>query len=181
MSYSANISFEDAAREATIVCRTLIREIIAAEERYKYFLDAQNGETVLSWSRSLYGLVDTGLSTLTVDATAKTISALPGSNAFLGITVGRNVQLNSFTNAGNNQTTEITAATPDTITIAGATGLVDETDTSARVQENTIQSEQDSVQALIDAMFAVHEIYQFADNVATPTQGDRFSLLRDFG
>lgn len=99
--------------------------------------DAQDGATSLAWSRILYGLADTGSVTLTVTVGSPNavISCLTGANLFDGFTVGRDVQITSFVNAGNNKTTEILAQTSDSITVIN-TGMVNETDASARCQVN---------------------------------------------
>lgn len=119
------------------------------QDAYEYAIrltNAKNGATDLAWGRILYGLADTGNATLTVDATLKRISCIAGAGLFANYTPGRDAQLTNFTNAGNNQTTEITAyINADTVEIASATGLVDETDTNARVQENPTQPELDYV------------------------------------
>lgn len=142
--------------------------------------DAQNGTTTLAWSRVLYGTADTDNSTLTVNATAKTVSCLAGAGLFSAFRVGRNVQLTNFTNAGNNQTVEIKAVTADTITLVDtSTGWVNETDTNARAQENTTIAEQDVVTAIIATRDDLTELKNALDNVAVATS-DRRSVLADW-
>lgn len=155
----------------------------AIDEGAKYadeLTDAQNGATVLAWSRILYGLADTSNATLTVDATAKTISCLAGANLFSGFTVGRDVQITNFTNAGNNQTVEVKTVTADVITLVdSSTGWVNETDTNARVQENPSQGEQDVVTAVTNTRSDLSELQDALDNVAVTT-ADRRSVLQDW-
>ena len=140
--------------------------------------DAQDGGTVLAWSRTLYGVGDTGSVTLIVDSAAKTVKCQTGAGLFANFRVGRDVQLTSFVNAGNNQTTEITARPDDdTITIGSATGLVNETDTSARAQENTTAEEQAIVTAIVAVRDRFSEGEDFLDNVAVSTANRRADLM----
>ena len=124
-------------------CLAVLDALDEAADYAVKLTDAQDGGTVLAWSRTLYGTVDTGNVTLTVDSAAKTVKCVAGANLFANARPGRDVQLTNFTNAGNNQTTEITAVPDaDTVTIGDATGLVNETDGNARAQENTTAEEQ---------------------------------------
>ncbi|MDH3981290.1 MAG: hypothetical protein OES84_00140 [Kiritimatiellaceae bacterium] len=142
--------------------------------------DAQDGATVLAWSRILYSLADTGNATLTVDSATKTISCLTGANLFSNFRVGRDVQLTNFTNAGNNQTVEIKTVTDDSITLVdSSSGWVTETDTNARAQMNPTQTEQNKVTAITNARSDLSEGGDFLDNVAVATS-DRRSVLLDW-
>lgn len=180
MTYKTRLTIADVERALQIPARTLLREITAAEEVYQDLLNAQDSQTVLAWTRDLFAKPDTGNVTLSVNATTKVISCRTGANYFAGFEVGRDVQITNFTNAGNNQTTEITAQTNDSITIGDATGLVDETDDpNARCQQNPTQDEQDIVTAAVNAAAALHELYGAMTNVATTT-ADRAAKLRDF-
>jgi hypothetical protein len=180
MTYKTRYTFEEVERILQIPCRTLLREMGSGEEVYQDLLNAQNSQTVLAWSRDLYGLPDTGNVTLSVNATTKVISCRTGANYFAGFQIGRDVQITNFTNAGNNQTTEITAQSNDSITVGDATGLVDETDDpNARVQQNPTQEQQDSVTAVVNTALSLHELYGALTNVATTT-ADRAAKLRDF-
>ena len=125
----------------------VIEALDSAQAFVARLTDAQDGATSLAWSRILYGLADTGTATLTVTTGSPNavISCLTGANLFDGFTVGRRVQITAFTNAGNNKTTEILAQTPDSITVIN-TGMVNETNTSARAQVNPTSVEN----ALVD-------------------------------
>ena len=142
-------------------------------------LDAQGTDSTAVWSRILYATANTGKVTLTVDATAKTVSCLSGAGLFANFRVGRDVQLALFSNAGNNQTTEITARTDDSITVASASGLVDETDTTARAWENTTPDERDIVDAIIATYARLNELKDALDNTAVTT-ADRRDDLTDW-
>lgn len=158
--------------------RAVIDAIDAAAKLSAELTDAQGGDTVLSWSRTLYGTGNTGNVTLTVDATAKTISCTAGAGLFANFRVGRDAQITGFSgNAGNNQTTEITAQTDDSITIANATGLVNETDPNAKVQENTTADEQAIVTALVAAHARLAQLQDALDNSAVVTADRRSDLV----
>lgn len=156
---------------------SILTSLDAAADYAVRLTDAQDGGTVLAWSRTLYGVGDTGSVTLTVDSAAKTISCLTGANLFANFRVGRDVQLTSFVNAGNNQTTEITAVAADSITIGSATGLVNETDNSARAQENTTSEEQ----AIVTAVTAIRDRFSeggdFLDNGIVATANRRADYM----
>lgn len=159
-------------------CNALIDAIDAAADYAVKLTDAQDGGTTLAWSRTLYGVADTGNVTLTVDAAAKTISCLAGAGLFANYRVGRDVQLTNFTNAGNNQTTEITSTpTVDTIGISSATGLVNETDNNARAQENTTAEEQAVVTSIISVRDRFSEVKDAIDNTAVTTANRRADLM----
>jgi len=160
-------------------CNAIIDAIDAAAAYADNLTDAQNGSTVLAWSRILYNVSDTGQATLTVDSAAKTISCLTGANLFSNFRVGRDVQLTNFTNAGNNQTTEITVVSNDSITIGSATGLVNETDTNARAQENTSSTEQDKVTSVTTVRDRFSQGKDFLDNAVVAT-ADRRADLQDW-
>ena len=181
MPINEEFYWEDASRKMEYTCKILLRELPAAEEVYQDLLAAQDTATDLAWGRILFQTVDTKTTTLVVDATAKTVSCRAGANLFANVQVGRNVQLTGFTNAGNNQTTEITSkVSNDAIGIADATGLVDETDTAARAQENPEQYQLDKIDALQATALAVHELWDALDNASTIAVKDRAALLRDF-
>lgn len=180
------MAYKDELRIATVEARlkesitALIDAIDAGTRLATELTDAQDGQTVLAWSRDLYGLADTGNATLTVDQATKTISCPTGANLFSGFRVGRDVQISNFTNAGNNQTVEIKTVTADSITLVdSSTGWVSETDTNARVQENPTQPEQDKVTAVTNARSDLSEGGDFLDNVAVVT-ADRRSVLVDW-
>ena len=180
MAYTSDL------RLATVqaLLKEKINNVIAAiddgADLAKRLTDAQDGSTVLAWSRVLFGTADTGNNTLTVNATAKTVSCLAGAGLFSAFRVGRNVQLTNFTNAGNNQTVEIKTVTADTITLVDtSTGWVNETDTNARGQENTTLTEQDVVTAITNARTSLSELKNALDNVAVAT-ADRRAILMDW-
>lgn len=159
-------------------CEAILTALDAAADYATRLTDAQDGATVLAWSRILYNVLDTGNVTLTVDSAAKTISGPTGSGYFANARVGRDVQLTNFTNAGNNQTTEITAVpNNDTITIGNATGLVNETDTNARAQENTTVEEQAIVTTVTTVRSRFSEMQDALDNTAVTTADRRADLM----
>lgn len=178
MVFKTRLTIEDVERSLQVSCRTLLREIQAAEEVYQDLLNAQDGQTVLAWTRELYDKPDTGNVTLSINDVTGVISCKSGANFFAGFQVGRDAQITNFTNAGNNQTTEILAQTADSITIDN-TGLVSETDDpNARVQQNPTTEEQDVVTAAVAASDALHDLYLALTTSVTAL--DRAALFRDF-
>jgi len=179
MPYSEELRWADVVRKMEISSRTLLREVVAGEETYQDLIKAQDSRSNLVWGRILFNTADTEFITLVVDATAKTVSGPAGGGYFSGFRVGRDVFFSGFTNGGNNQTTEITGVSSDTITIADATGLVDETDTVARAQENSDSGEIAFVAGLLSSMAGLHDLYlAFTNNSITAS--DIAGLLRDF-
>lgn len=162
-------------------CEAVLTAVDNAYSQYLRLTDAQDGGTVLAWSRTLYGLADTGNSTLSVDAATKTISCATGANLFSGFRVGRDVQITNFTNAGNNQTVEVKTVTADSITLVdSSTGWANETDdTNARVQENPTQPEQDKVTAVTNTSIRFSNLKDALDNVAVAT-ADRRAIMQDW-
>jgi len=158
-------------------CNAVIDAIDAAADYAVKLTDAQDGGTVLAFSRTLYNVADTGQATLTVNAAGTTVSCLTGANLFANYRVGRDVQLTNFTNAGNNQTTEITAVSADSITIGGAVGLVNETDNNARAQENTNAEEQAIVTAITTVRDRFTQMQDGLDNIAVATADRRTDLM----
>lgn len=180
MPANTDLTFTDEVRKLEAPCKILLRELAAADAVYLDITDDQDGITDLAWGRILFETTDTQNTTLIMDAVAKTVSCRTGANLFANIRVGRNVQITSFLTAGNNQTTEITAKiSNDTIEIGNATGLVSETDTTARAQENPEQFELDKINELQATALALHELYGALTNEITTT-ADRAALLRDF-
>ena len=177
MAYKEDLTIANVQARLKTVCLDLLNAVDQGYDESLKLTDAQNGATTLAWSRTLYQVGDTGVVTLSVDSAAKTISCLTGAGLFANFRVGRDVQLTNFTNAGNNQTTEITAKPDDdTITIGSATGLVNETDTSARAQENTTAEEQAIVTAVIAVRDRFGEFKDCMDNVAVATANRRDDL-----
>ncbi len=159
--------------------KTVLRVLNEAEQAYQGLLSAQDGGTNLAWSRRLFQLSDTGNVTLTVVASDKTIEGQPGHSVFQSFTPGRDIQITNFTNAGNNQTLEISSVVnPDKLYLAGWSAPVDETDTNARGQENGTQPELDIVQDIVDGMDALHELY--LARVQDVTSADRAGDLEAF-
>lgn len=140
--------------------------------------DAQDGGTALAWSRTLYNVADTGSVTLTIDQTAKTVKCVTGAGLFANFRIGRDVQLTSFPTGANNQTTEITSKPDDdTIGINGAIGLADETDSSARAQENTTADEQAIVTAVTTVRDRFTQLQDALDNAIVATADRRADLM----
>lgn len=160
-------------------CNAVLNAIDDAARFADQLTDAQDGDTTTVWGRTLYNTANTGKVTLTVDATAKTVSCLSGAGLFAGFRVGRDVNLNQFSEAGNNQTTEITAVADDTITIGNATGLVDETDTTANARENPTNDEKDIVDSVVTVMAVLGELKDALDNTAVTT-ADRRDDITDW-
>lgn len=178
------MAYKGELRIATVEARlkekitAAIDALDAAAKLATELTDAQNGATVLAWSRILYGLADTANATLTVDVATKTVSCLAGANLFSGFRVGRDVQLTNFTNAGNNQTVEIKTVTADSITLVDtSTGWVNETDTNARGQENPTADEQAKVTAITNARTYLSDGADFLDNAAVATADRRATLM----
>ena len=178
------MAYKDDLRISTVAARlketgTAIIDAIDAGTRLSTeLLDAQGSDSILEFSRRLYGLADTGESTLTVDATLKKISCLAGANLFSGFRVGRNVQLTNFTNAGNNQTEEVKEVSADYIIFVDtSTGWVNETDTDARAQEDPTQPEQDVVSAVAATRQDMAELQDALDNAAVATSNRRAVLM----
>lgn len=180
MPISEELTWDDVSGKLVTPLRILLREIFAAKAVYDDLINDQGGLTDLAFGRILFETTDTKSTTLIIDATAKTISCRTGANLFANIRVGRNLQMTSFTNGGNNQTTEITSKiSNDSIGINIATGLVDETDTAARAQENPEQYELDKIAKLHATKTILLQIYD--DFVGgTPTTSDKAALARDF-
>lgn len=153
----------------------VMKAIDDADKLADQLTDAQDGETTLAWSRTLFGTADTGPATLTVTASTGVISCIAGANLFSRFRPGRNVQITNFTTGAINQTTEILAATDDSITIDN-TGLVDETDPNARCQENTTSAEQTRVTTSITARDRLPEFKAALDNGAVATANRRDDL-----
>lgn len=180
MSYKADLSISVVESRLKIHSNALLEAIDAAYSEYLKLTDAQDGVSNLLWARLLFDLADTDFATLTVDATAKTISCLAGANLFANFRVGRDVQLSGFTQGGNNQTEEVKTVTDDMITLVDtASGLVNETDTNARVQEASTTVENDRVTAVVATKDRFKELKDAIDNVAVST-ADRRDELSDF-
>lgn len=159
---------------------SVLDSIDAAVKYANQLLDAQDAQNDIVWGRILYGLADTEISTLTVDATAKTVSCLSGAGLFANFRIGRDVQLASFTNAGNLQTTEITSKPDDdTIGIGNASGLVNETDTTSRVMESPTLAEKDVVADINTMITTLKELGDALDNAAVTT-ADRRDVIADW-
>lgn len=181
MPYNEEFRWEDAVRKTETFTRGGLRELFAGEEAYQDLLQAQGSLTNLAWGRILFNLVDTKTTTLTINATAKTIRCLPGAGLFANAKVGRKLQITNFSvNPTNNQTTLITKwVSADELEITEATSLVDETDINARAQENTLAHEDSMVTALKATALAAHQLY--TDFIGgTPTTSNKAALYRDF-
>lgn len=180
MAYKEDLTIANVQSRLKTVCLDLLNAVDQGYDEFLKLTDAQNGATTLAWSRILYQVGDTGSVTLTVDSAAKTVSCITGAGLFANFRIGRDVQLTSFVNAGNNQTTEITARPDDdTITIGNATGLVNETDSTARAQENTTSEEQAIVTAVIAVRDRFDEFKDCMDNQPVTT-ADRRDDLQDW-
>ena len=182
MSFNENITLQELERTIQQKARALVNSILDAEELFKDLSQAgiysQN-----VFARTLYSLPDTGKRVLSVDATNKQITCLAGANFFASFLVGRQINISGFVNAGNNSVDSdlITAKTNDSITLGNSTTLVNETDVDgARIKTNSFQDEKDIVNAAQATLTAMNEIFNFANNGASPVQGDRLALLRDF-
>jgi hypothetical protein len=73
------------------------------------------------------GTITTGAQTLTIDATAKTITRAAGSFVTDGFEVGDMVELSGFTNAENNTLVKLTAVAALVLTYVGPGDMADET------------------------------------------------------
>ena len=179
MAYNDDLTWDQASRNLEVSSRTLIRELKSGEETYQDLLRAQGNATDLAWGRILFETGDTGVGTLTMSASSSTISCLSGAGSFSGHRVGRDVQISNFSNAGNNQTTEITAKLDnDRIVIGNASGLVSETDNAARVQENPTQNELDQIDELQATALALNRMHVYAESTASGSAA--YALMRDF-
>jgi|GEM_PF-4454343 len=180
MAYKEDLTIANVTARLKARSLAILDAIDAGYDESLKLTDAQDGATVLAWSRILYQTGDTGNTTLTVDSAAKTISCLAGAGLFANFRVGRNIQTTNFTNAGNNVTELITAkASDDQITLGDATGLVNETDTNARGQENTTADEQVVVTAVTTVRDRFDQLKDAIDNVAVAT-ADRRADLQDW-
>ena len=157
----------------------ILKAIDEAADYAVRLTDAQDGQSAKNWGRSLYNQPDTKKTTLTITASTKVVSCPAGAGLFSGFQVSREVQITQFTNGGNNQTTLITAvaADGDSITIGNATGLVDETDTDARVRQNPLAEEEDVVDAIIATRARFTELKDALDNTAVTTADRRADLM----
>lgn len=161
------------------VNNALLKAINDAYDLSLRLTDAQDGDTVLGWSRILFDMADTGSVKLTMTATTKKLSCVAGSGLLDGFVTGRKVQITGFTvNATNNQTALITAVGTDEITIGDATDLVDEVDTSARAQMNTTSDEQGRVTGITNQATEYSAAKDFLDNEAVVTK-DRRDIFMD--
>jgi len=178
MAYKEDLSIAVVAGRLKIHSNALLDAIDVGYSEYLKLTDAQGGVSDALWARVLFALADTNFATLTVVASAKTISCLTGANLFANFRVGRDIQLSGFTNGGNNQTEEIKTVTDDMITLVdGATGLVDETDTNARGQESASTDETAIVTAAVAAKDRFKELKDALDNVAVSTADRRADLM----
>lgn len=80
------------------------------------------------WRTAKVENTSTGSQTVTVVATAKTMTLGSGTWAALGVAVGDSITTTGFASAGNNGTFEVTAIDGAEATLGNATGLVDVTD-----------------------------------------------------
>lgn len=80
------------------------------------------------WVAKKVSLTSNGSQTVTVDATAKTMTLDSGTWAALGIEVGDKVTFTGFADGGNNSEFEVTGLASGVATFANATGLADVTD-----------------------------------------------------
>lgn len=180
MGYKTLVRIDDVILEIERQAKTLQRVLDEADRSYDALLAAQNGATNLAWGRILFSLADTGNVTLTAVASDKTIEGSPGHSVFTAFKPGRNIQITNFTNAGNNQTVEVSSVvSPDKLYLAGWTAPVDETDTNARAQENPTQPELDIVQDVVDARVAMNELSlaRFQDVTSSNRAGDLDSFV----
>lgn len=154
-------------------CNAVLNAIDNAAAYAAELTDAQDGDLTNVWGRTLYATANTGKVTLTINATAKTVTCLAGAGLFINFRVGRDVQLALFSNGANNQSTEITAVTEDSITVGNATGLVDETDTASRATENIASDEKDFVDEIIVTKARFTELQSGLDNEVVATADRR--------
>lgn len=161
-------------------CRAVLDVIDDAATYADELTDAQDGGTNLAWGRTLFNTADTGSVTLTVTVGSPNavVSCLTGANLFANFRVGRDVQLTSFTNGGNNKTTEILEQTNDSITVIN-TSMVNETDNTARAQENTTSEEGDIVTDIVSVRDRFSQLKDALDNTAVAT-ADRRADLQDW-
>jgi len=178
MANKEDLRIAKVLQELKIVNNAITQAIDNGATLAARLVDAQDGDNTSVWSQTLYGTAQTGTATLTIDSVAKTISCLAGANLFSSFRVGRDVQLKSFSDAANNQTTEITAVTDDMITVVSST-LVDETDTAAKAREAATTDEKAIVDALILNTDRLTEIQAALDNGVVVT-ADRRGDLTDF-
>lgn len=178
MANKEDLRIAKVLQELKVVNNEITQAIDSGASLAARLVDAQDGENTAVWSQTLYGTAQTGTATLTIDAVAKTISCLAGANLFSGFRVGRDAQLKSFTDAANNQTSEIITVTDDMITVVSTT-LVNETDTTAKAREAATADEKAIVDALILNTDRLTELQSALDNGVVAT-ADRRGDLTDF-
>jgi hypothetical protein len=182
MSFNENIDVDELESILQQHSRNLVNAILAAEESYQDLQQANIASTNV-FTRTIYDLPDTGERVLSVNSSTKRIECQAGAGFFTGFQIGRNVTNTGFSNGANNSPddTLITDAGSDFIELDNSTNLVTEADTvDARVKSDGFSDETDIVTAGENTSDAWHEIYNFVNNVASPVQGDRLALLRDF-
>lgn len=139
--------------------RVAIREGNAMQALYDKLNDAQDGDTVTTWAVRLFGLVDTGPQTLTINAAAFTISCLPGAGLFANFQVGQFAKITFFSgNPLNNQTVLAESKTVDSLYIPKAVNLTNETDPNANVRQQSTAAQDAKVAKAIATAAALQRI-----------------------
>jgi len=187
MTYSPDLRIAEVVNLLSGISKTFISSLNQAEEAYANLLEAKGTWNNTEWAQVLHGLPSVS-SSLTVSASLKTVSCVPGANLFVppsprnqlvqAFQPGRKVTITGMSNGGNNITNAlITSVSPDVLEFSDIDTFVDETGTEAEAATQPTQDELDRTAALVDAGVAMHELYEAATNVAVATE-DRMDVLR---
>jgi hypothetical protein len=178
-TYSQDVTIDVAMSSVGELAAEMVKAIIKAEEGYANLNEAKGGDDAAVWARRLHSLPVAGPNKLTIDATAKTVSCLPGANLFVRFTVGKTVEMSGWTDPANNATGWlVTGIDPDFITFGDSTALIDEVGSGDELVEVEATADETSrTQAMIDAGIALHDIWECANNVAV-SQEERMNYWR---
>lgn len=180
MAQSDLLTLEEELRETRLIARQLISAINAAYEKYNDFQEFDGGRVLQIVTQDLFELAKVREATLSIVSGTGVVTCLTGYNLFSVLSVGDQIAMSDWTNAGNNVNRYISAkADNDTITLDDLTGLVTETDKAGvnfRVRAKTWQT--DIVQDIIDANDAFKIPWDAMNNVAVTTAARMDTLRR---
>ena len=178
MTYSADITIQEAMRSLGAIAGSFIGTLNNAREAYLNLLEAKGIDTVAVWARRLHDLKSV-TAQLSVIADEHKILGILGANTLTGFQAGRRVNLTGFTDASNLVTNElITEARPDYIILGNCTTLVDE-DGHGDEAIVTLASEEEMsrTQAMVEAAIALNDLWECATGLVVSAD-DRMDILR---